>query len=67
MLYLISGPCELCGKISASALIAWVIGDEPLHKPKKWIGGKKINFCKPQSLISWQKQKGIKQERNYGE
>jgi len=60
-----SGPCELCGKISASALISWLVSNKPLHELRDW-GGKKINFCKPQSLISWQKQNGIKQEINPG-
>jgi len=54
-------------KIAGSVLVSAVLKNEPLHILKTFVGGEKFNFCKPPSLISWQKRKGIKQDLRPGQ
>ena len=59
-----AGPCDFCSKITGSVLVSSLLKQEPIEVPKKWIEGKTFRFCKPKSLVEWEKQNGVKQEKH---
>ena len=59
-----SGPCVFCSKITGSVLVSSLLKQEPIEVPKKWIEGKTFRFCKPKSLVEWEKRNGVNQEKH---